>query len=111
MWKAPHGAVCAALLPHVMAANVAALQARAPEDSSLGRYREIDGVLAGGQNAAAWVAELTAALAIPKLDTMGVKAAEIPRLVEKAKLASSMRGNPIVLTDEELTAIARAALT
>jgi alcohol dehydrogenase class IV len=42
---------------------------------------------------------------------MGVKADEIPRLVEKAKVASSMRGNPIVLTDEELTAIARAALT
>ena len=110
MWKAPHGAVCAALLPPVMAANAEALQTRAPDSPSLVRYREIDGILAGGQNAAAWVAELTAALAIPKLGTMGVKADEIPLLVEKAKVASSMRGNPIVLTDEELTGIARAAL-
>ena len=30
-WKAPHGALCAALLPHGMAANVAALRARAPQ--------------------------------------------------------------------------------
>jgi alcohol dehydrogenase class IV len=111
MWKASHGTVCAALLPPVMAANVAALKARAPEHPSLLRYGEIDGILAGGGDAARWVAELTLALAIPKLATMGVKRGEIPLLVEKAKVASSMRGNPIVLVDEELTAIVHAALT
>ncbi len=110
MWHAPHGAVCAALLPPVMAANVAALKARAPQSPSLGRYREIDGILAGGRDAAGWVGELTVALAIPKLATMGVKTTEIPVLVEKAKAASSMRGNPIVLSDEELTSIAAAAM-
>jgi hypothetical protein len=31
----------------------------------------------------------------------------IPVLVEKAKAASSMRGNPIALTDDELVTIAR----
>jgi alcohol dehydrogenase class IV len=41
---------------------------------------------------------------------MGVRTEEIPLLVEKAKAASSMRGNPVVLTDQELTAIAHAAL-
>lgn len=109
MWKAPHGAVCAALLPPVMAANVAALRARAPDHPSLARYRELDGLLANGQNAARWVAELTRALAIPTLGALGVPTGEIPLLVEKAKAASSMRGNPIVLTDDELTAIAHAA--
>jgi alcohol dehydrogenase class IV len=111
MWKAPHGAVCAALLPPVMAANVAALAARAPDSPGLVRYREIDGILAGGGDAVGWVAELTLALAIPKLGTLGVKTDELPLLVAKAKVASSMRGNPIVLHDEELTAIARAALS
>ncbi len=110
MWHAPHGAVCAALLPPVMAANRAALGARAPRSPSLARYRELDDLLAHGEDAAAWTAELTAALAIPKLGTMGVKADEIPLLVEKAKAASSMRGNPIVLTDQELVGIAHAAL-
>jgi alcohol dehydrogenase class IV len=110
MWKAPHGAVCAALLPPVMAANVAALEQRAPQSPSLGRYRELNALLAQGEDAARWVAELTSALAIPKLAAFGVQPHEVPLLVEKAKAASSMRGNPIVLTDEELTTIVHEAL-
>ena len=35
MFPAPHGAVCAALLPHVMAANLSALRARAPASEAL----------------------------------------------------------------------------
>jgi alcohol dehydrogenase class IV len=110
MWHAPHGAVCAALLPGVMAQNRAALAARAPGSPALARYRELDDLLAQGEDAARWTAELTAALAIPKLGSMGVRKDEIPLLVEKAKAASSMRGNPVVLTDEELVAIAHTAL-
>ena len=110
MWKAPHGAVCAALLPEVMATNRAALLSRAPQSPAVERYRELDELLAPGGDAARFTAELTAALAIPKLGTMGVRTEEIPLLVEKAKAASSMRGNPVVLTDQELTAIAHAAL-
>jgi alcohol dehydrogenase class IV len=110
MWKAPHGSVCAALLPPVMASNVAALEQRAPGSPSLQRYRELDGLLAGGADASKWVAELTTTLAIPKLASMGVKPDELPLLIEKAKVASSMKGNPIVLTDEELTATANAAM-
>ncbi|MBN2576636.1 MAG: iron-containing alcohol dehydrogenase [Deltaproteobacteria bacterium] len=110
MWKAPHGAVCAALLPPVMAANVAALSQRAPQSPSLARYREVDRLLADGGDAPRWVADLVAALAIPKLASMGVKREEVSLLVEKAKAASSMRGNPIVLADEELTAIVKSTM-
>ena len=106
MWKAPHGAVCAALLPAVMGTNIAALAARAPQDPARFRYRELDGIIAAGAEASAWVAELTAALGIPRLSSFGMGAGDIPLLVEKARAASSMRGNPIALTDEELTAIA-----
>ena len=109
MWKAPHGAVCAALLPAVMAANVAALEQRAPHSPILGRYRELDHILAQGTDASHWVAELTQALSVPKLAAMGVKAQDVHLLVEKAKVASSMRGNPIALTDEELTAVVHAS--
>jgi alcohol dehydrogenase class IV len=92
-----------------MAANRAALAERDPQSPILARYRELNDLLARGSDAARWVADLTAALAIPKLAAMGVKRDEISLLVEKAKAASSMRGNPIVLTDEELTNIAHAA--
>jgi alcohol dehydrogenase class IV len=110
MWQAPHGAVCAALLPAVMATNIAALEERAPLSPSLGRYRELDELLAGGAGAARWVAELTAALDIPKLSAMGVRSEDVPLLVEKAKIASSMRGNPVALGDGELTAIVHTSL-
>ncbi len=105
MWKAPHGAVCAALLPAVMRANIAALAERSPQSPVLSRYRELDHLLASGGDAVAWTTELTVALGIPKLSALGVRPDDVPLLVEKGKAASSMRGNPIVLTDDELTAI------
>jgi alcohol dehydrogenase class IV len=105
MWKTPHGAVCAALLPAVMRTNVAALKSRALESSALGRYREVDHLLASGGDGARWVADLGNSLKIPRLSAMGVRAEDVPLLVEKAKVASSMRGNPVVLTDTELTQI------
>jgi alcohol dehydrogenase class IV len=110
MWKAPHGAVCAALLPAVMRANITALAARAPMSPALARYRELDGILAGGEDACAWVARLVATLGIAKLSSFGMRESDIPLLVEKAKAASSMRGNPIVLSDDELTAIVRESM-
>ena len=109
-WKAPHGAVCAALLPAVMRKNVAALAARAPEHSAVSRYRELDGILGGGSDASTRVADLVAALGIAGIASFGVRPNDIPLLVEKAKVASSMKGNPIALTDEELTAIAAESM-
>jgi alcohol dehydrogenase class IV len=111
MWKAPHGAVCAALLPGVMRANVKALSERDAASPALSRYRELDALLGQGRDASAWVGELTRALGIAGLTSVGMTDAEVPLLVEKAKVASSMRGNPIVLTDGELVAIAREAMT
>jgi len=105
MWRAPHGAVCAALLPAVMRANIAALAARDPQSPVLIRYRELNGLLAAGGDAVAWTTELAKALGIPKLAALGIGPDDVPLLVEKAKVASSMRGNPIVLTDAELTTI------
>jgi len=110
MWKAPHGAVCAALLPAVMRANIAALSVRDPQSPILVRYQELNGLLAAGENAVYWTAELAATLGIPKLGALGVQPNDVPLLVEKAKVASSMRGNPIVLTDEELTTIVDESL-
>ena len=41
MFDAPHGAVCAAILPYGMEANIRALRERSPEGGALARYREI----------------------------------------------------------------------
>lgn len=114
-FRAPHGAICARLLPLVMATNVAALQAREPGSAVLARYDEIARLLTGRPGATvaegvAWVEELVAALGIPGLGTYGVTEADFPQIVANSQRASSMQGNPIRLSDEELTAILYEAL-
>ena len=47
MFPAPHGAVCAALLPHVMEMNLRALRARQPASETLPRYEEVARILTG----------------------------------------------------------------
>jgi alcohol dehydrogenase class IV len=107
MFPAPHGAVCAALLPHVMAMNLRALRTREPENSALERYRQIASLVAGNPHATAdagveWVRVLVADLLIPPLRKYGIKPEHVPDIVAKAANASSMKANPIVLTEVEL---------
>jgi len=114
-FPAPHGAVCAALLPHVMTANLRALREREPRSFALSRYYRVAGFLTGNPNATAeagveWVRQLVADVQIPKLGTYGIKSEHIDELVEKAMQASSMKANPIVLTREELADTLRRAL-
>jgi alcohol dehydrogenase class IV len=109
-FPAPHGAVCAAVLPHAMEINVEALRRRAPESRALERYSEIARLVTGCPDAAAddgvsWVAKLCRRLEIPGLRAYGVTGAEIPGLVEDAARASSMKANPLALTGEELREI------
>lgn len=115
MFPAPHGATCAALLPHTMAVNVAALRARAPESRALRRYDEIAQIVTGSETATAadgvvWVEALGTALNVPSLSTYGLTREDFPTLIEKAAKSSSMQGNPIPLTDEEMTEILERAL-
>jgi alcohol dehydrogenase class IV len=115
MFPAPHGAICAAVLPRALPVNVGALRSRAPESQALRRCAEIGGILTGRADATAedgvrWIAELCRKLEIPSLRTYGVGESDIPILVEKAAKASSMKGNPIPLTPEELREILTAAV-
>jgi alcohol dehydrogenase class IV len=114
-FHAPHGAVCAAFLPHVMAVNARALRARQPDGAALARYDEIARILTGqdaalAEDGIAWVMSLAAALNVPSLAAYGVTAANFPTLVEKTAVASSTKANPIVLTKEELHEILTLAL-
>jgi len=115
MFEAPHGAVCAALLPAVLRVNARALAARVPDSAALPRLRELAAMLTGRPDATAadgiaWIESLTRALEIPGLARYGLTADRIADLVAKARVASSMKGNPLPLTDDELAEIARASL-
>lgn len=115
MFSAPHGAVCAALLAPVMAANVQALRERDAESEVLTRYYEIADLLTGKTDATAnegveWVRQLAADLKIPRLGSYGISKADLAGLIEKAGKASSMKTNPLPLTAEELGVILESAL-
>jgi alcohol dehydrogenase class IV len=110
LFPAPHGTICARLLPHVMEANVRALQARMPDSPALARYDQVAQLLTGRDTARAndgvvWIQDLCQALDVPPLSEFGLTENDFPTVVEKARRASSMKGNPISLTDEELTEI------
>jgi alcohol dehydrogenase class IV len=114
-FHAPHGAVCAALLPHVMEANVRALRQRQPAAEPLRRYDEVARLLTGSATAAAeagieWVRRLVTSLKIPGLGQYGLKREHTAELVGKAAQASSMKANPIALTPEELGGILERAM-
>ncbi|MDX2151653.1 MAG: iron-containing alcohol dehydrogenase [Bryobacteraceae bacterium] len=114
-FDAPHGAVCAALLPHAMAVNIRALQQRDPTGVPLSRYQAAAILLTGDARATAedgirGIRQLCTELEIPPLSRYGITTGDVATLVEKAARASSTKGNPIALTPAEMTEILKAAL-
>ena len=115
MYGAPHGAICAALLPPVIEANIKALKERQPDNPALRRYDKAAQILLGegsanASDAIAWISETSRLLGIPGLGNYGVQSEDFAEVVAKSAAASSMKGNPIVLTDAELADILAAAL-
>ena len=115
MFPAPHGAVCAVLLPHVIEANLEALRRRGDAGQTVNRFEEVARLVTGRATATAdegvqWIRTLVTDLKIPNLRAYGVTRDHTAELVEKAGKASSMRANPIVLTSEELAGILERAL-
>jgi alcohol dehydrogenase class IV len=112
---APHGAVCAGLLPGVMLTNLNALRERAPRSEGLNRFDELGALLTGrvssrADEAVAWLDELCSDLRVPRLGSYGMTPADFPGLIEAAGRSSSLKGNPIPLTDVELHAVLLAAI-
>ena len=92
MYDAPHGALCAALLPAVFAMN----ERVAPNRERFAEVRQI-------------VGDLHQCLKVRSLRELGVRQAEFPVIIEKARAASSMKANPVVLTDAQLREILERA--
>ena len=107
MFDAPHGCICAAILPHGIAANLRALRQRAPESPALERYHEAAQLTSTEPRASAedlvpWVTGVTKNLRIPGLCAWGIGEQHVNAIVQRAARASSMKANPLPLTDSEL---------
>ena len=115
MCRSAHGAVCAALLPHVMAANIRGLRGGGATGQSLGRADEVGRLLLGlgdadADAAVGWLRDTVACLGIPRLGELGVRVADLPAIADQAQRSSSMKGNPVALDASELIQILEAAL-
>jgi len=112
--NAPHGVICGLLLPLVIRTNVQALQERTPDHPALARFTQVACLLTGDPSATStdgviWVSQLCDSLNLPPFSTCGIREADLPMIVENASRASSMKGNPVQLTQDELTMILRNA--
>jgi alcohol dehydrogenase class IV len=114
----PHGVVCGTLVAAATRVNIEALQAREPQNPALEKYARLARLLCGTpfddpgaardaliERLETWVRELD----IPRLGRYGVAAHDFARLVANSR-GSSMKTNPIVLTDDEVATILRQRL-
>jgi len=114
MISAPHGIICASLLPFVIEANIEALDNRDPHSQALNRYREVSKILTSNPSASleygiVRIFDLYRKMHVPSLMEIGLKEDQLPELIEKAQRSSSMKGNPILLTSKELLGVCRKA--
>ncbi len=115
----PHGLACAALLPWVIEANMEAARESAEGTGVLERYATVGRIMAGGSpmsdSAGIWgcfdgVVRLAKRLHIPPLSVFGIEEGHIAEMVELAKRASSMKSNPVALSDEALAGVLRRGI-
>ena len=111
---APHGAVCAALLPASLQINERLLGKRYSNHECHLRLKELTHMITGNQDAEfcealAWISQTVDLLEIPGLSSYGLNAKEVPSLVEKSMKASSMKGNPIQFSATEITELIHLA--
>lgn len=108
--SAHHGAICASLLANVMEANISALSSLSQYHSILDRYSLIGQLLNGNHSASAqegveWVRTFCLYAGIQSLSGLGLTETKFPVIIEKAIKSSSMKGNPITLSESELRSI------
>ncbi len=110
-----HGEVCAAVLAATTRVNIEALTEREPDNPALGRYAEAARILTGNpegslDDAIAWITETVSALNVRTLSQLGLGHDQIAEAVTQGMAASSMKGNPIVLTRSEVTRIVEQSM-
>ncbi len=108
----PHGVVCGTLLAEATAVNIAALQDRAPDSPALEKYGRVGALLArrnldahqGCQHLVTTLRDWVTLLELAPIGRHGVTREDLPRIVAASR-GSSMKTNPLPLTDAEITSI------
>ncbi len=105
---APHGKICGALLAHCSRHNLDVMKRRDRHNPAIERYSWAGQALTGTASAEAaieWIDETVSILQVGTLTDLGLKPQDYDAALDGAERASSMKGNPIKLTRDELAAI------
>lgn len=114
----PHGVVCGTLLADATAVNIEAMEQREPNNPALAKYAQIGKLLSNTshlRNSEARVALVSILrqwcrhFPLETLDTYGVTHADLNHIVANSR-GSSMKTNPILLTDQEIKTILQRRL-
>ena len=112
-YPVPHGIVCGTLVAAATEMNINAMLEREPDNAAINRYARISEVLSqkrfkSTSEALDKLIELlqqwTYDLQLEKLSRYGLESSALDHVVEHSR-GSSMKTNPIVLSDEEIKAI------
>ena len=115
LFPVPHGVVCGTLVAVATDVNIRALRERAPDSPVLEKYAQIGRMLNGRVQLPceeAWnllvqtLNDWTQKMALPRLGGYGVQESDIPRIVASCR-GSSMKTNPVELTDAEIREVLR----
>jgi len=115
IFHAPHGAVCARLLPVVTKTNVQQLRENDTDHTTLKKYKQVAQLLTGNDKATieegiSWLEEIVKDFDIPTLKHYGLTPDKYEELIEKALKSSSMKGNPVSLSPQVLENILGIAI-
>lgn len=113
MFSVSHGVICARLLPHVLAANLNILKAKG-QHGHIDRFHELGRMLTGqpasnANDAIEWIQTISDELHVEPLRKFGIREEDFPEIIEKANRASSMKGNPVHLSEKDLWNILKNA--
>jgi alcohol dehydrogenase len=117
-FQIPHGVVCGTLVAGATRVNIEAMQLREAENPALQKYARLAEILCERrirEPAAAYLAlidlldDWTERLQLPRLSRYNVSATDIPHIVAHSR-GSSMKTNPVLLSDGEIARILEARL-
>ncbi|MCB1639491.1 MAG: iron-containing alcohol dehydrogenase [Thiothrix sp.] len=115
----PHGVGCGMLVTEATRMNISLLEEREPDHPVLARYNRVGSLLRDRNRPLeadsarmfivhtllVWARELN----LPRLSDYGVTEADIPALVAHSR-GSSMKTNPVVLSDDDIAEVIRGSL-
>jgi alcohol dehydrogenase len=113
-----HGVVCGTLLEAATRVNIEVMEARDPANPALAKYARVGRLLRGKthvDDAGArrlllqTLLEWTGRMHLPRLGELGVSETDLPRVIANCR-GSSMKTNPVELSDAEVGNILRARL-